>query len=150
MTNKKLNSHLWWDSPQRWKSQQKLSKACRLIWILSTTVFLERALRLFLKWLDVWHVGKATSIYIAGERKRRKKNVKIEMFGYSECGGEKRVQNCLGTFLFSINQRKLCQNHFSPFHLPDWDFQFTMYIVYCSVIREWWTRGWLDLMFALD
>lgn len=110
----KGNSHLWWDGSQRWKSQQQFSKSCRLIGILSPTVFLESALWLFLKWLNVWHIGETTSIWDMG--RKREENVRIELFGSS--GGE-RFQNCLGTFFpsFLHQSRKSCQNHFFTFHL---------------------------------
>lgn len=71
--------------------------------------------------------------HLAGDEKEKMENVKIEMFACKRRvrRGEKRVQNCLGTHFFSssIRERKLCQNHFSPFHLATSPTRFSIHIV---------------------
>ena len=52
-----------WNSPKRWKSQEKSSKPCWLVGIVSSTIFLQSALWLFLELLDRLCFGQTTGIW---------------------------------------------------------------------------------------
>lgn len=59
---KQLLDHLRGHRPQGWQSKQQLAEPRRLIRVLSPAVFLQGALRLFLKGLDVRHVRQSARI----------------------------------------------------------------------------------------
>lgn len=56
-------TYLWAHCPQRWKPQEQLAEACRLVGILRSAVLLERTLGLFLQRLDMRDIGQSTRIY---------------------------------------------------------------------------------------
>lgn len=68
---------------------------------------------------------------------------------YGECGAVKREFKIVLahiSFLHQSDREEIMPKSFFTFSPHRLDSQFT----YCNVIRDWWTRGWLDLMFALD
>lgn len=57
-----LLDHLRGHRPQGWQSQEQLAEPRWLVWVLSPAVFLQGALRLLLKGLDVRHVRQSARI----------------------------------------------------------------------------------------